>query len=298
MVTRDAVLRGLAITPGDFVVEVGGGHNPFWRADLIVEKYPFDSGHRTDKLIPNAPVIIADAVRLPLPDRGCDLLFASHVLEHVPEPQQFLTEIKRCSHRVYLEFPGFRRELMFAWSFHQWVIEVQGTHLVFYRNDLPQLFGDFFHRHYDFVLDAWTTRRHAALNNWVSIESALLSWEFARQGALQHALESSPRNGAKVNAAPLERIAYGWRQIVMLGVQGLLPGLRPGWGSAVLGRWRHRAPKPLRPALVRRLACQRCRSALRLQATEIVCDSCKAVYHERNGLFDFDVDPEDGRPAL
>ena len=77
------------------MVEVGGGHEPFHRSQLIFEKYPFDDIHRSQAIVYAAPVIIADAVRMPLPDKGCDLLFASHIIEHLPEPDQFLARCQR-----------------------------------------------------------------------------------------------------------------------------------------------------------------------------------------------------------
>jgi len=83
-----------------------------------MDKFPFENVHRSEGLVHAAPVIIADPMKLPLPDHGCNLVFASHILEHIPSPDRFLEEVKRCSDRIYLEFPSARRELMFAWSYH------------------------------------------------------------------------------------------------------------------------------------------------------------------------------------
>src|SRR5690606_23651118 len=79
-VTRGDVLRALDIEPDAFVVEVGGGHRPFGRADLVLEKYPFEEAHRSFGMVHRAPVVIADAMRLPIPERGCDVIFASHLV--------------------------------------------------------------------------------------------------------------------------------------------------------------------------------------------------------------------------
>ena len=114
--TRDQVLNRIEVDKHDFVVDIGGGHRPFWRADIVIEKYPFDRNPHRDQPMqfPGVPVIKADALSLPIPDRGCDLIFASHIIEHLPDPARFLAEIKRCSQKVYLEFPSRKRELMFA----------------------------------------------------------------------------------------------------------------------------------------------------------------------------------------
>ena len=49
---------------------------------------------------------VSDGVRLPYDDDSFDLVFASHVLEHVPDERGFLSELKRVSRRwVYVEVP-------------------------------------------------------------------------------------------------------------------------------------------------------------------------------------------------
>ena len=298
--TRAQVLRTLRIDADDFVVEVGGGHDPFWRSNVIFDKYPFDNLHRADDLVHRAPVMIADANCLPLPDRGCDLLFASHIIEHLPTPDRFLGEVQRCARFVYLEFPARHRELLFGWSMHEWLVEVRDTHLTFYRNDLPQFFGEFFHSNYDFLLDAWMLRRHADLNRHAYCESAALTWEIAREGAFEHVTGSSPRGKARVNRAASVEVEYSWRQLGVLVLQKLL-------AKALLDRavqaWRRRrrgAARVVTQALLDRLACPACRTgALTLAGDVVHCRSCGAEYRRRNGLFDLDVVGEEaGRLGL
>jgi SAM-dependent methyltransferase len=47
-----------------------------------------------------------DGVRLPLSDDSVDLVYASHVLEHVPDERSFLSELRRVARQfVYVEVP-------------------------------------------------------------------------------------------------------------------------------------------------------------------------------------------------
>jgi hypothetical protein len=289
MTTREQVLRRIDVSSTDFVVDVGGGHRPFWRADLVIEKRPFDDSlHRNQPMhFGRVPVIKADALEIPIPDGDCDLIFASHITEHLPDPRRFIAEIKRCSKGVYLEFPSRNRELMFAWSFHQWLIEPAGTVLRFYRNDLPHLFGRLFHEGYDAALGAWSEARHDHLNTSICCRSDELECEFPTETATEMLLRSSPRGTARINSAqfiygpqysPREVLAFAAQSIFPGGVYARLSRQRPGRASSV----------PLPDSVLSRLMCLHCRAAtLRRSGNAIICQ-CSAQYSQYRGVFDFD----------
>jgi SAM-dependent methyltransferase len=292
MNTRDQILRRLNVSSTDFVIDIGGGHRPFWRADLVIEKYPFDhSLHRNQPMqFGRVPVIKADALAIPIPDGGCDLIFASHIIEHLPDPVRFIAEIKRCSQRVYLEFPSRNRELMFAWSFHEWLIEPAGRVLRFYRNDLPQLFGRLFHEEYDAALGAWSEARHEHLNTSMYCRSDELDFEFPTETATEMLLRSSPRGTSKINSAEfIHRSRYSPREVLAFAAQSMLPGSV----YARLSRQRggSSSPAPFPDSVLARLMCLHCRAvALRRSKDTITCQ-CGAQYLQDRGVFDFD--PQD-----
>jgi predicted SAM-dependent methyltransferase len=287
---REDILKSMQISPQDFVVEIGSGHNPFHATDLIIDKYPFDNVHRTGDMVYTAPVVKADAIKLPLPIKGCDVLFASHILEHLCKPDKFIEEVKRCSRRVYLEFPSMVRELMYAWSFHEWLIEAEDRHLVFYRNDIPQLFGTFFHRNHDALFNIWSLQRFGTLNSHVYCSSDELTYEFAEETAFEHILASCPMGAAKVNWATITPVRYSWSGLAKLAAQRMVHEGVMHWAAEARRRWRKGINKPFSQALVDRLACQKCRAGgLELRVTEIACHACGALYGQQNGVFDFDI---------
>lgn len=289
--TREQALRAIDIGSGEFVIDIGGGHRPFWRADLILEKYPFDSSLHRAQAMPfyRVPVIKAEATAIPIPDGGCDLMFASHIIEHLPDPRRFIAEIKRCSQRVYLEFPSRYRELMYAWSFHEWLVEAEGAVLRFYRDDLPQLFGGLFHAGYDAALGPWSDARHAQLNTSICCRSAALECEFPTETATEMLLRTSPRGSEKLDVARSiprpryslgENAAFVAQSVLPVAVYDRLARLRRAKSSA--------SPAPLPDAIVARLMCLQCRATtLRRKHDVLTCD-CGARYVQDRGIFDFD----------
>ena len=287
---REHFLRQIQVHRDDFVIDVGGGHRPFWRADLVLEKYPFDQNlHRDQPMrFPRVPVIKADALAMPIQNSGCDLVFASHIIEHLPDPKRFLDEIKRCSPWVYLEFPSRNRELMLSWSFHQWLVEAHGNVLKFYRNDLPQLFGPFFHEEHDAALGAWSEARHEKLNASLYCRSDEIECEFPNETATELVLQDSPRGESKINFAEfIHRPRYSLRELLAFAAQSMLSG---GLYSRLsqLGD-RPLPPAPLSDAVLARLMCLRCRTGGLRQAGNILTCQCSAHYSQDRGVFDFDL---------
>jgi SAM-dependent methyltransferase len=287
--TREQVLRRIEVGPADFVIDIGGGHRPFWRAGLVIEKYPFaHSLHRNQPMqFPRVPVIKADALAMPIPDRGCDLIFASHIIEHLTDPKRFIAEIRRCSRRVYLEFPSRQRELMHAWSFHQWLVEAQGTVLKFYRNDLPQLFGPLFHQEHDAALGAWSEARHELLNTSIYCRSEEVECEIPNETATELVLRDSARGNAKLNFAEfIHRPHYSLPETLAFVAQSTLPG--SVYGCLTRLRERSSPPAPLTDAVLARLMCLRCRATTLRRGKETITCRCGAQYSQDRGVFDFD----------
>jgi len=150
--TRNPKSRfNLEIKKDDYVLEVGGGHNPHKKADVVVDKFSSDNYHRSGdiKTYKNQVFIEADGENLPFADNEFDYVICNQVLEHVENPQRFLSELSRISKRGYIETPSLIGEYLFPKKSHRWVLlEIDNKLIMMEKNKTginPKVeFGDLF----------------------------------------------------------------------------------------------------------------------------------------------------------
>ena len=94
------------IRSDDFVLEIGSGHNPKARSDVLCDKFIGDDEQRGGAIVTDRPMVEADGQFLPFADRVFDYVICSHVLEHVEDPRQFISELTRVAYRGYIETPS------------------------------------------------------------------------------------------------------------------------------------------------------------------------------------------------
>ncbi len=106
------------------VLEVGGGHNPHKRSNVVVDKFSDSNYHRkTDiKVLKHQQFLEADGENLPFSDNEFDYVICNQVLEHVENPETFLKEQMRVAKRGYLETPSLIGEYLFPKESHKWVL--------------------------------------------------------------------------------------------------------------------------------------------------------------------------------
>jgi glycosyltransferase involved in cell wall biosynthesis len=122
------------IHPDWLVLDVGSGHRPNKRADVLIDSEMGETIHRSGKtaISPKGKqMMVADALLMPFADKQFDYVIASHIAEHVDDPLQLCKEISRVGKRGYIECPGPLDEFFLNEPFHKWIVKKNGNTLFF-----------------------------------------------------------------------------------------------------------------------------------------------------------------------
>lgn len=169
------------------ILEIGGGHNPDFRSDVIVDKYLYDNIQRKGTLRVDRPIIVADGEQLPFSDGAFKFTIGKQVMEHVENIEEFFHELMRISHAGYLTSPSTLSEYLFWWPYHNWFITMKDNTLYCCKKtNEKSLFGDLMHylykNNYRFKQFIWSLPAHV-LNieyywkgkiNYVIVEKPIL----------------------------------------------------------------------------------------------------------------------------
>lgn len=141
MIIRNPYDRdNLKIDKKDRVLEVGPGHSPSFRSNVLVDLFVDTNYHRCGdlKIYPHQTFINANGEALPFKDKEFDYIICNQVLEHAENPIEFVKEQCRVSRRGYMETPSLLGEFLFPKKSHKWIILYLDNKLIlFEKSKMP-----------------------------------------------------------------------------------------------------------------------------------------------------------------
>jgi glycosyltransferase involved in cell wall biosynthesis len=144
------------ILPEWRVLDIGSGHQPHPRANVLLDKYTGETEHRTSPIVlkfTDKSFVTGDALEMPFADKSFDFAIASHIAEHVDDPSLLCAEMSRVAKNGYLETPGPLTECLLPVPYHRWIVSMKDGVLVFREKEyIPppsQLFFRFFYLNRD-----------------------------------------------------------------------------------------------------------------------------------------------------
>lgn len=149
-------MYALPVKSTDQVLEIGSGHNPHPRSNILVDRYLHDDTQRQRKKIRHdRPLVICKGEQLPFPNKSFDFILCSQILEHTKDPIQFTQEISRVGKAGLIIVPSIIRERLFGWYYHKWMFYTKENTLYFTPKE-PQeqtQFTPFMHRLFSNSID-------------------------------------------------------------------------------------------------------------------------------------------------
>lgn len=130
----------------DRVLEVGCGHNPSYRANVVVEKFIDSNYHRSDnmKIFLHQKFVEADGANMPFKNKEFDYIICNQVLEHADDPVSFVKELQRVASKGYIELPSLVGESLFPKVSHKWVcLEIDQKLVLYEKAKLPNMYPDY-----------------------------------------------------------------------------------------------------------------------------------------------------------
>jgi hypothetical protein len=122
----------IPVTPEMLVLDLGSGAFPNPWASILCDREMVDNRHRAGlAVVVDRPTVRADASALPFRDGGFDFVIASHLGEHVEDPQGFCGELARVAKAGYVETPSPLADYLLDEEYHIWRVGRRGQELQF-----------------------------------------------------------------------------------------------------------------------------------------------------------------------
>jgi L-malate glycosyltransferase len=169
--------KQIFIPPDARVLDVGSGHQPNRRANVLLEKYPEETIHRTTQQIvrpSDKEFVVGDAQDMPFSDKSFDFIIASHIAEHVDDPVQFCRELSRVGKNGYIETPGPLTEYFMPTASHKWIVTRKNDQLHFRKNTVLRSKVPFFFRFFYLNRDGYVEKTLKTNNRVIKLMNIIL----------------------------------------------------------------------------------------------------------------------------
>jgi ubiquinone/menaquinone biosynthesis C-methylase UbiE len=261
----------LPIAPSALVLDVGSGDNPHPRADVLVDRLTGAEHRGGAPMLVDRTAVLGDATKLPFKDKSFDFVIASHVLEHMPNPALFLTELQRVAHAGYIETPNSIYENLNPSKAHCLEISLIDNRLRIYKKKESSSNSlNFFEKNLDWRnLHVRNPGLFHVQYHWKDkIDFEIMNPEVSCQWVEEIYKQSTTSELTKTKLN-----TKGWRK----------------WGGTFYSSYQTtlRKSRLKNVHLESLLRCPKCFKDLDFQVSTMQCISCKSIYASRP-IFDFE----------
>ena len=264
------------IRPNDFVLEIGSGHNPKTRSDVLCDKFIEDNEQRGGNIVTDRPTVEADGQFLPFSDKAFDYVICSHVLEHVEDPHLLISELMRVAKRGYIETPSEIGERIYGWQYHNWVVNLIDGQLVLQKNSKNSQFGQLFHTLA--LNDKYWKRFHITHHHLF-----LIQYEWERN--INYVISDEEDSVLDLKCEQtIEQLLASTDSKKQIGfgviVKSMVPRRLVSHAKSVLAKKRIGKKTPLEDILV----CPQCKGKVLREEQDLHCNRCEHTYPIINGI--------------
>lgn len=259
------------IHPDDFVLEIGSGHNPKTRSDILCDKFINDDLQRGGSIVADRPLVEADGQYLPFADASFDYVICSHILEHVENPELLIRELTRVASGGYVETPSEIAERLYGWPYHNWIVNLVDDRLVIQKKVVESQFGQLFHALA--VHDKNFARFHVTHHKLFLVQyewAGKINYEILPSANSMLDLESR-----KTISSMLDEVNHTsfWKRLGTI-VKNRVPRNLVSKAKSVFANRRLNSAKTLRDILV----CPLCKGELGWETDRVWCGICELDY--------------------
>jgi SAM-dependent methyltransferase/uncharacterized protein YbaR (Trm112 family) len=258
------------VSQNALVLEVGSGGNPYPRANVLLDAFVDTVERIESELVKDRPLAIGYVERLPFKSQSFDFIIASHVLEHSPDPVNFLAELVRVGKSGYIETPDGFFERLNPFTFHRLeVTDIDGKLRIFNKPSW---------RHDSEIVTEYERKMKDAFIRFSSKHPAPLFSRFYWRNNIPHEIVNTsvdvswplPEESNIKIQSPREHLGSKLRRLLILGIRRALS--QNNRNSHI--------------DLISLLRCPSCLSEKDLirQENGIRCEHCAIVYPMKNGI--------------